>query len=207
MSTSEIRSFNTYIFLENMAYDLSDISVDRIKKEIIDLIPIISYEENMKEFRKFYRRGRIYTYYECCAYENKMSTVYLVKCLVNAIGLGILLIPVRLVATLIREIDRETQEEARKEYEWDPEEYLPLPEDDEALFQIENGNVEQLKVQTKVPPQSPKKYLCPPIIIKIPAEYRLLPDDGKIIVPDREEPADENDSNTIIARSKFKKLG
>lgn len=34
----------------------------------------------------------------------------------------------------------------------------------------------------EVPLQSPQGYLCDPIIIKIPAEYRLLPDDGKALI-------------------------
>lgn len=132
-----------YLFVEAFAFNCFDGKQDWLKNDLKDLIPIISFEENFENFKKAYRRRQIWLKHpENFGLELKLHRFYVVRCFVNAIGLGILILPFRIAATYIKQSKIESHRYERNMERLDEYNYGKyfIPEEEEELKFIEKND-------------------------------------------------------------------
>ena len=92
-----------YLFLEAFSFKLSEDNAYSWEDELREIIPFTSYQSNIEQYEKLYRRRKIWQKgCEEFGFEKELSWYNITICFMNAYGLGFLLLPIRYIATQMK---------------------------------------------------------------------------------------------------------
>jgi hypothetical protein len=99
-------SLQRHLFTEAFAYDLKVSKPNKTFAEITRVIPILSFPENTAKFIDSFKDRIKWESDKHQEFDEEFSNYRLFRYAVHAIGLGILFVPIRIIATYMKSYDK-----------------------------------------------------------------------------------------------------